>query len=765
MYSAGCCNQRASPDIETGNVVRGGTKEPEWDMNRFGISSAEFAMGVLERLLKARIHVSGAEKIDDRPTMFVINHFTRAETLLLPYIISKHTGRYVRSLADASLFQGKLGDYLNGLGVLSTREPNRDSRIIGDLMCGRDNWLIYPEGGMVKSKKIFRHGKLCVATPTRVGPPRTGAAMLALKSQVYKSRYRAALAVGDEDTLLNLAATFDIADVADLAESSTVVVPVTISYYPLRPGQNIIKKLVKKYFKQIPERLEEELEIEGNLFLRNTDVDIHFSEPIPVEYYLSRFYLVNKVAPFWHSIEENNLVLKMQAMKLTTDFMSRIYTRTRINLDHLFCTALRGSKGTAIPDAHLRRVLFLSAEHLRKGNHRYHPSVGSNLINLLVDEPCPAYDDIRKLAASVGGTESQQDTLRIDRLKLNMMGMFHSIRVKNPLVVIANELEPVRDVTRQVKLRVNDTDAASRRRVAAAVVKRDRELFEQDYDYFANSASKSRDIGRPFLLKAPNAKVGVVLSHGLLAAPAETRELASALHLAGYSVYGVRLRGHGTSPENLRISNWQEWYRSYLRGYAVMRQLCDEIVFGGFSTGGLVALLAAAGREDQLRACFSINPPIRLKDIKARMAPALHYCNTFFDACRLDAAAVRFIDNTPENPGTNYARVPVRTLHQLGQLMDEVRSKLPAIRVPTSVLCGMQDPTVKPVSSEIIYGALGSEHKRLVRLDCERHVIIRGDSAALAASAVLDFLETPVPAAEVADSATAPETAVALSIA
>ena len=709
-------------------------------------------MGILERLLKARIHVSGADHIDDRPTMFVINHFTRAETLLLPYIISRHTGRYVRSLADASLFHGKLGDYLRGLGVMSTREPDRDARIIGDLMCGRDNWLIYPEGGMVKSKKIFRHGKLCVATPNRVGPPRTGAAMLALKSQVYKRRYRKALEEGEDESLTDIAASFDIAELADLAEASTVVVPVTISYYPLRPGQNIIKKLVKKYFKEIPERLEEELEIEGNLFLRNTDIDIHFSAPIPVDRYLKRFYLVNKIAPYWQSIEENNLVLKMQAMKLTTDFMGQIYGRTRINLDHLFCTALRASGDGSIPDAHLRRALFLSAEHLRQTEHRYHSSVGSNLINLLTDEPCPAYDDIRKLAASVGVTESQHDTLRIDKLKFNMMGMFHSIRVKNPLVVIANELEPLRDITRQVKLRVNDSEATSRRRVAAAVAKRDREIFDQEYDYFANSASKSRDIGRPYLLKAPNAKVGVVLSHGLLAAPAETRELAEALHRAGYSVYGVRLRGHGTSPENLRISNWQEWYRSYLRGYAVMRQLCDEVVLGGFSTGGLVALRAAFGREDDIRACFAINSPLRLKDIKARLAPALHYCNTFFDACRLDAAAVRFIENEPENPDTNYARVPIRALHQLGQLMEHVRDRLSRVTLPTAIICGTNDPTVKPVSSEIIHALLGSEHKRLLHLDCDRHVIIRGATAPLVSDAVLDFLANPAPA-PIADSA------------
>ena len=125
--------------------------------------STEFTMRILERILNTNIHVDGLEHLNGHPTLFVINHFTRAETLLIPYVLYKYRSNYVHSLASHNLFKGKLGELLTSLGVVSTNEPNRDKKIIGDLMCDRSDWLIYPEGVMVKNKKnLSRSGKFVV---------------------------------------------------------------------------------------------------------------------------------------------------------------------------------------------------------------------------------------------------------------------------------------------------------------------------------------------------------------------------------------------------------------------------------------------------------------------------------------------------------------------------------------------------------------------------------------------------------------------------
>lgn len=56
-----------------------------------------------------------------------------------------------------------------------------------------------------------------------------------------------------------------------------------------------------------------------------------------------------------------------------------------------------------------------------------------------------------------------------------------------------------------------------------------------------------------------------------MAAPEEIRPLADYLYKNGYNVYGVRLRGHGTAPEDLAIRSWQKWYNSASRAYIIMK--------------------------------------------------------------------------------------------------------------------------------------------------------------------------------------------------
>ena len=52
----------------------------------------------VRRMLGFQIRVSGAESLPDRPTLFVANHFTRLETMLVPYVIFQAAGRPVRAL-------------------------------------------------------------------------------------------------------------------------------------------------------------------------------------------------------------------------------------------------------------------------------------------------------------------------------------------------------------------------------------------------------------------------------------------------------------------------------------------------------------------------------------------------------------------------------------------------------------------------------------------------------------------------------------------
>ncbi len=157
-------------------------------MNRFAYRTTALAIKTLENLSKARLGLHGTDKIPDGNNIFVINHFTRLETFVMPYHISKLTGVPVWSLAAAELFKGTMGNYLEKVGAVSTKNPDRDLLIVKSLLTGEAMWIVFPEGRMVKNKKIVEKGRFMISYAGGKHPPHTGAATLALRTEFYRQR-------------------------------------------------------------------------------------------------------------------------------------------------------------------------------------------------------------------------------------------------------------------------------------------------------------------------------------------------------------------------------------------------------------------------------------------------------------------------------------------------------------------------------------------------------------------------------------------------
>ncbi len=693
--------------------------------------STIFAIGMLSKILKANFRVSGVEQLGNQPTLFVINHFTRAETFLIPYLLHKTLGEFVQTLADEQLFVGRFGEYLKNLGVVPTNEPGRDDMIIGDLMTGRRKWVIYPEGTMLKSKKILLRGRFSLTAPKGVGAAKSGAAALALKAEIYKNRYRRAIIKGDAAKAREMEERFGFESAAELAEKETVVVPVTISYYPLRPGDNAIKSLVKRFFREIPPRLEEELEIEGNILLSDTDIDIAFGEPIPMEGFISRHFFFSRWIPrFIRSIERNNFLLRHEANRLTRRFMSAIVGNLCINLDHLFAAGIRAAPSSAISAEHFHHALYNTARELRRlGKYRLHPSLGTDLEALAAGLPYGPAESILRLAEEKGICRLQDHSYHINHLQFEMLHMFHTVRIQNPLMVIANELEPLREVINILKANIKSSPELIREETADYLIRDDWDLFARDYElHRVDAVSPPRRVGAPYFLRGKETEIGVVLSHGFLAAPEEVRLLAELLHEQGFSVYVPRLRGHGTSPADLASAHWEDWERSYRRGFSVLRSCCSQIFLAGFSTGGVLALLGAGSGWPDISGVVAISSPHDLGDIRARLVPAVSFWNELLGKVRIGKGQIDYVDNDPENPEINYHKIPISGLTELNKLMDQCRAGLGTIDVPVLLLHARNDPTVNPKSSSKFLSAIGTDHKELVLIEDDHHGIVRREA-------------------------------------
>ena len=79
-------------------------------MNRSAYLTTGLAIKALSRLTKADIVVHGKENLPPGPTIFVMNHFTRIETIILPNYIYELTGKPAFSLAASVLLTSAHGD-------------------------------------------------------------------------------------------------------------------------------------------------------------------------------------------------------------------------------------------------------------------------------------------------------------------------------------------------------------------------------------------------------------------------------------------------------------------------------------------------------------------------------------------------------------------------------------------------------------------------------------------------------------------------------
>jgi len=712
-------------------------------MNRFAYRTTGLAIKMLSSLSKAKINIHGKENIPEGSIIFVINHFTRIETLLLPYHINKLTGMPVWSLAAYELFEGALGILFDKIGAVSTKDPDRDLLIVKSLLTGEALWIFFPEGLMVKSKKIIDKGRFMITSAGGKRPPHTGAATLALRTEFYRQRLlkMSESVSGEARRLMDL---FQIDSLESVLEKKTYIVPINITYYPIRTRENILSNLAVNLVEDIPERMVEEIMTEGTMLLSGVDVDMRFGEPIEIKEYLKHSAIKRDISAT-SRINFNDPIpsikrMRKEAQNIMQRYMSAIYNMTTVNHDHLFASMLRMIPFKKIKAHDLRRRVFLSVTgKFNKNGIFLHNTMKENQLDLLTDDRFNRFKNFSSVAIESGFVKEKGEMLIKNTAKISFD--FHRIRIDNPVEVIANEVEPLTSLQRRIRRLAWEPGFWIRHKIARRLIKKAILEFEEDYKtYYIEGESKKKDIGMPFLIKGSSREMGVVLFHGYMAAPLEVKELANYLGRRGFWVYIPRIKGHGTSPEDLATRKYTDWMESVDEGYAVISNLCRRVVAGGFSNGAGLALDLTARIED-VEGVFAVCPPLRLKDFSSKFVPALDFWNKFMDKVHIDSGQKEFVENNPENPHINYLRNPISGLRELERLMDSIESKLSAIQTPTLVIQSYGDPVVDQRGSRKVFELLGSEDKSYILFNFDRHGILLGDGAHRVHKAIADFID------------------------
>lgn len=705
---------------------------------RLGLRVSSWVISLVRKLSGANITVSG-EALPDSPIMFVANHFTRFETFVVPHILYHTYKRSSRSLADDGVFVGFLGKFMHWVGTISNKNKDRDCIIVEDLLSGKDDWVLYPEGYMVKNKKItFMGGEFCTHSPEYEGPIHTGAAVMALKAKILQLRVQDK-ALERKYTCENKVIVKDIDSSIIDSTLNIKMVPVSITYYPVRPGKNRLLKWVDSIVHQRDTRLFEELEIEVNLLL-NAHMNIRFGKPIALDEYMTPLLEDNKNL---YDDAYVNLFIDKQRKVLTTDVMQRVYSQMQIHFDHIFILSLVTMPTLKVCPSYLKTLIYKNARSLRKfDDHNIHEELKDELFQLIINESYePFYSAIRVALEQKILFEDSQGEYLFDRDLLEREYPFHKIRVKNTLQVILNEIKWQESIVQMAQENSTYTEQELKEDNFRHLQEREWSYFQNEYKQYKGKVPTKKDKGAPIILFDVSNEVGLVFSHGYIAAPKEARTLAEYLFSRGINVYVPRLRGHGTDPNALLSISAEDWEVDFERAFTAMKQICNKVYIGGFSTGGLLALIHAA--QYKVDGVIAINSALKLHDLRVSyVVPTLHLFNEMI--AYLNAKGImEWIDNSQtEQPKVNYLKHPLASVSQLERLMSKAKESLSEITAPILIIQGDNDPVVKRESGKLIYEGIISKEKKLLILPRERHSILADQHHEEVFDSVHDFIKS-----------------------
>lgn len=699
----------------------------------------------IRRFSRTSVSIEGEENLRSAPTIFVVNHFTRLETGLLPQILYSYNEQMVHSLADSALFEGKFAQYLESIGAFPVNLPGRDEKIIAELMRGSYNWIIFPEGAMIKNKKVV--GKRCfqLELSGNIRAPHTGAAILALKCYLIKKEYKKALSENNIELVRFYEKTYQLNGTHDLAPLDLCIIPVNITYYPLRPGKNLLATGVSLLIKDLSPKLEEELLVEGKiLFNKDSDISITFGKAIDLQDFSKSYRRIfDYLLPFLSPSMRINCLIKLMGSRLTQLFMGRIYRRLSINMDHIIATQLRFVPLAGINEFIFKQQIYLACIIIKSRDQRHlHHSLNNHIINLIVKSSYQPYDNFMALALKEKVISIKDKRIFVHPEVLFSGAPFHSMRIDNIIAVLLNEFEVMKHSVALIKKISRYSEKKLVKEIARVTQQRDLRIYEQERQcYTRQEALKRKDIGKPRFLMGDKKKLGIVLAHGFLASPGEVLMLAQALNKLGYGVYIVRLIGHGTHPEALQGITVADWRLSYQRAYSIVSCHHDKVLLAGFSAGALLALLQAAQGDENLFATVLVNPALNLCKKSAYFLPFFERWDQTMQYLSLPAGKVNYIENKTQYKETNYTKMYISGLSCLIQLQDLCVEALPQIKTPLFVIQSDRDPIVDVSGAQKIIKNVASLHKQLLCIKSTEHHIIRTDNGEFIAKLMHKFIQ------------------------
>jgi esterase/lipase len=713
----------------------------------------------LKKMLRVNMTLYGDEQVQ-QGDIFLFNHFSRFETFIPQFLIYEKSGAYSCSIASSEFFEkdDALARYLRITGAIPHDHPRLFPILAAQILRGR-KVVIFPEGCMVKDRRVMDSQGRYSAFSRITGERRkqhTGAAVLAQGLEAFKATVRNAYFRKNYVLLQRWQERLRLDSLERLLAAAlkpTLIVPANITFYPIRSSENLLHQAVELFSGDLTLRQTEELLIEGNILLKDTDMDLRMGEAVDPYQAWHRFhrFLLEAVETEFNSLDDIfelhrapktwkqkllSFYFKQTAQATRNAYMEKIYANVTINLSHLASTLIVYWIGQGLQ--RIEKHCFYNTLYAAIKRLQQNAAVNLHLSLLnpedysgLPDGKGKRLEQFIRLAEDRGLIAQDREALHF-LPKLRTEYDIDTIRMENAIAVYNNEAAPIRAVREVIVEALQECGDDTQRRIAQwffedeclALLWSKQYYAQPQFDDINRQENASAD-PKPFLFipETPNG-IGVLLIHGLLASPAELKGYGEYLLARGYTVLGIRIKGHGTSPYDLMEQSWEAWYGSALRGHAILRAYCERIVVVGFSTGGALALCLASACQNTVKAVVAAAVPIKFINPAFMLIPLLHGANKLVDWAPPYEGVKAFIENEPEHPDVNYRNVPVKSLFELRKLIQGGDELWPAVTTPALILCAGRDPVVDAGSAKILFDKLGSREKRLILVNAAHHGIL-----------------------------------------
>jgi hypothetical protein len=657
------------------------------------------AFSFLENRLGLNVKLHDDHDAAETGQIYLFNHFARFETIIPQYMIFKRNGAYCRTLASYEFFEGSDGfaRFLLSIGGVPNNMDGLLPFLAAEILRGR-KVVVFPEGGMIKDRRVVdESGDFSVFSPmaSERRKHHKGAAAVALMLEIFKKRILSVRAAGDVARLERWVKALELDSIESLitaAEKPTLVVPSNITFFPLRVEENILRKGVGLFFRGLREEMKEELLIEGNILLKDTDMDIRFGAPVSADFVWNKWERILLDRAFSHVDSLEHLfdlngrpdrwlerlatsLVGRNTKRLRDHCMGEMYRQVTVNISHLASRILlRLAERGASPIDHelFHRALYLAVKFAQEDPaiHLHRTlSRPENYAGLHAGQ-CEGLAQLLSLASETGLIKEENRRFHL-LPKIREGKDFHQVRLQNTIQVYANEIAAVPAacaVTDRALDRAFRTDERAFAKLlfddevrAFAHAKR---RYAREHHREINDKETATASGEPYLLTGKAKKeMGVLLVHGLLASPAELRPVGDVLRAQGFPVMGVRLEGHGTSPWDLRERSWRDWLASVARGYEIISAFSERVCIVGFSLGGSLALRLASDAPGDLAGVATVAAPIKLRNKNFVFVPMIHGANKLAEWTAPLEGVMPFRLNEAEHPEINYRHIPIRAHH------------------------------------------------------------------------------------------------------